>query len=120
MSLRFRARVTPSPANGVSLPEGTRHRSLSAAGHFSLNATISYRLLRLRPDDKSSSLLDSSLRDDGRRVDQMLGDEPHLQLIRPQHVRDEDVVRRVVAHLARTFGGFPRLFNDQFVRLEQA
>src|SRR5262245_24263537 len=54
------------------------------------------------------------------RIDEMLGDEPHLQLVRPQDVGDENVVRRVVAHLARAARSFSRLFDDEFVCLEQA
>ena len=41
---------------------------------------------------------------DERRCDGMLGKKPHLQLVPPQHVADEHVVRSIIAR----FGGEPR------------
>jgi len=53
-------------------------------------------------------------------VDQMLGDEPDLELVGPDHVADEDIVGAVIAGFGGLMGHRARLQQNDLVRMEQA
>src|SRR2546425_2825694 len=55
-----------------------------------------------------------------RRVAQMLGSEPDLQLVRPNDLAHEEVVGAVITRLCRLPRHRPRLLQDDFVGMEQA
>src|SRR2546428_4673972 len=55
-----------------------------------------------------------------RHVDEMLGDEPDLQLVRSEDVAHQQVVGAVVAVVRRFLDGLAHFFDDDLVSLEQA
>src|SRR5207245_3873593 len=55
-----------------------------------------------------------------RRVAQMLGSEPDLQLVRPNDLAHEEVVGAVITRLCRLPRHRPRLLQDDFVGMEQS
>jgi hypothetical protein len=71
-------------------------------------------------DCEDSKVADRSLIDaDDGRVDHVFGDEPGLQLVRPDHVAHDDIVRAVIAVLRREPRHGPRFLQDDFVRVKQ-
>ena len=50
----------------------------------------------------------------------LLRDEPDLELVRAEHVTNQQVIGSVVAALGRSAGRFARFTNNQFVGLQQA
>src|SRR6266699_3470515 len=57
---------------------------------------------------------------DERGVDEVLGEEPRLQLAGPDHLGYQQVVGTVVAAVLGPRGGLVRLPQDDLVRLQQA
>src|SRR5437867_4847983 len=55
-----------------------------------------------------------------RRVAEMLGSEPDLQLVRPNDLAHEEVVGAVITRLCRLPRHRPRLLQDDFVGMEQS
>src|SRR5438309_9363501 len=55
-----------------------------------------------------------------RRVDDVLGHEPRLQFVAPDHVADQQIVRPVVARLGRSTSHRARLLDHDLVRVQQA
>jgi hypothetical protein len=53
-----------------------------------------------------------------RRVDEVLRDEPGLELVGPQHPRDQQVVGAIVAKLVGAVRGRANLRDDELVGLE--
>ncbi len=49
----------------------------------------------------------------------MLGQEPHLKLVRSQHVRDEDIVAAIIACIIDRVGCLARGDDDHLVRFGQ-
>lgn len=56
--------------------------------------------------------------DDGRGVDDVLGDEPHLQLVLGQHPGGDQIVGAQVVILIGFLAQRARLFDDDLMRLE--
>jgi len=54
-----------------------------------------------------------------RHVDDVLGDEPDLQLVAANHAADDQIVGAIVTDLGRTPGHRARLFQHDLVRMQQ-
>jgi hypothetical protein len=67
-----------------------------------------------QPQPALESLLDY------RRVDEVLGDEPDLQLVGAEDVAHHEVVRAPIAVLVRDVGRAPHALDDDLVRVEEA
>jgi hypothetical protein len=53
-------------------------------------------------------------------VGEMLGEKKHMHLVRPYYIADEQIVRPVIAILARFLGRPARFDEDLFMRIKQS
>jgi hypothetical protein len=60
-----------------------------------------------------------SVGSDHRSVDDMLGDEPHLQFVGPNHIADDQIVGALIVALCSDTRHCPSFFQNDFVRMKK-
>src|SRR5262245_9586523 len=97
-----------APLPGVSVGTMRRNRAHLAEGPSAAVEAQSYRALPIQV-----------LRAHEGRIDEVLRQEPHVHLVRPNDLADHQVVGAVVARLLGHLGRRVSLAQDELVRLEQ-
>src|SRR5438552_3612959 len=108
-SNRFNSRLSVTSQSGggdaspMRIPVSTVLAGASLAGNVSSSASSSSR---------STSESSTLHRLHERHVDHVLGHEPDLQFVAPNHVADQQVVRSIVAGFGREPSHRARLFEN--------